>query len=91
MGEKDSLRVSPDAQEIFGSLTDKQVAQQIINIFQPTDGTKSATQRMAEVPYDKQNSNFDAIRKALGNRISNLTDWATTILQSSESSPSVGG
>ena len=91
VGEKDSLRVSPDAKEIFGSLTDKQVAQQIINIFQPTDGTKSATQRMAEVPYDKQNSNFDAIRKALGNRISNLTDWATTILQSSESSPSVGG
>ncbi len=91
VGEKDSLRVSPDAKQIFGSLTDKQVAQQIINIFQPTDGTKSATQRMAEVPYDKQNSNFDAIRKALGERISNLTDWATTILQSSESSPSVGG
>jgi len=91
VGEKDSLRVSPDAKQIFGSLTDKQVAQQIVNIFQPTDGTKSATQRMAEVPYDKQNSNFDAIRKALGERISNLTDWATTILQSSESSPSVGG
>ena len=91
VGEKNSLRVSPDAKQIFGSLTDKQVAQQIINIFQPTDGTKSATQRMAEVPYNKQNSNFDAIRKALMDRIGNLTEWATTILQSSESSPSVGG